>query len=81
MREARRLRRARECLGVPPGKAHGRELWLASVGGLLGIALTVALTHCLPGAAVIVFAAPHSQFAQLRAAMGGTSDHRRVPVR
>ena len=77
------LRRAREFLGVPPGKAHGRELWLASAGGLLGIALTVALTHALLGAAavavvpslgaaaVIVFAAPHSQFAQPWALLAG----------
>lgn len=72
----RTLQRACEFLGVPPGKPHGRELWVASLGGLLGIALTVAVTHYVLGAAavavvpslgaaaVIVFAAPHSQFAQ-----------------
>lgn len=72
-----------EFLGVPPGKAHGRELWVASLGGLLGIALTVAVTHRMLGdaavavvpslgaAAVIVFVAPHSQFAQPWALLAG----------
>jgi CBS-domain-containing membrane protein len=79
----RALLRACEFLGVPPGKPHGRELWVASLGGLLGIALTVAVTHYVLGeaavalvpslgaAAVIVFVAPHSQFAQPWALLAG----------
>lgn len=66
-----------ELAGIPHSSQHGGEPWVASLGGLLGIAIVVALTQGMVGseaavfvvpslgaAAVIVFAAPHSQFAQ-----------------
>lgn len=71
------LEHVRELLGIPHRGQHGGEPWVASVGGLLGIAIVVAVTQAMLGteaavfvvpslgaAAVIVFAAPHSQFAQ-----------------
>lgn len=64
-------------LGIPAASPHRSEQWAATLGALLGIAGVVALTHALLGrdaavfvvpslgaTAVLVFAAPHSLFAQ-----------------
>lgn len=69
--------RLRHFLGWPSHTPQRTEQWVAAIGALLGIAGVVALTHALLGrdaavlvvpslgaTAVLVFAAPHSLFAQ-----------------
>lgn len=71
-------------LGVPDAAPPRSERWAAAVGALFGIALVVSVTHALLGravavtvvpslgaAAVLVFAAPHSLFAQPWSVVGG----------
>ncbi|MDQ5906986.1 MAG: rane protein, partial [Pseudomonadota bacterium] len=71
-------------LGIPAATPHGSEQWVAALGALLGIASVVLATHALLGqkaaifvvpslgaTAVLVFAAPHSLFAQPWSVLGG----------
>ncbi len=71
-------------LGIPAAVPHGSEQWVGAVGALLGIATVVLATHALLGqevaifvvpslgaSAVLVFAAPHSVFAQPWSVLGG----------
>ena len=71
-------------LGMPRATTHRSEQWAAAIGALLGIATVVVATHLLLGrdaavfvvpslgaTAVLVFAAPHSLFAQPWAVLGG----------
>lgn len=71
-------------LGIPSAAPHGSEQWAAALGALLGIAIVVLTTHALLGeqvatyvvpslgaTAVLVFAAPHSLFAQPWSVLGG----------
>lgn len=77
------LRFARH-LGIPQSGHHAGEQLLATLGGAVGIGLILVVTHRLLGpeasvlivpsmgaSAVIVFAAPHSVFAQPWAVLGG----------
>lgn len=71
-------------LGFPAAAQHRSERWAAALGALLGVAVVVALTHALLGrdaavfvvpslgaTAVLVFAAPHSLFAQPWSVLAG----------
>ena len=71
-------------LGIPGTAPHGSEQWAAALGALLGIATVVLATHAVLGqqaaifvvpslgaSAVLVFAAPHSVFAQPWSVLGG----------
>lgn len=71
-------------LGIPTAAPHGSEQWVAALGALFGIATVVLATHALLGqkaaifvvpslgaTAVLVFAAPHSLFAQPWSVLGG----------
>ncbi|MFA7292490.1 MAG: HPP family protein [Rhodocyclaceae bacterium] len=71
-------------LGIPAAVTHGSEQWVAALGALLGVATVVLATHALLGqkaavfvvpslgaTAVLVFAAPHSVFAQPWSVLGG----------
>lgn len=71
-------------LGFPASGQHRSEQWAAALGALVGIACVVALTHALLGrdtalfvvpslgaTAVLVFAAPHSLFAQPWSVLAG----------
>lgn len=72
-------------LGIPAKTPHRKEQWVAALGSLLGILAVAAIIHALPGradsaivlvpslggAAVLVFAAPHSLFAQPWSVIGG----------
>lgn len=71
-------------LGIPDARAHYSEQGVATLGALLGIALVAALTHAMLGqqaaifvvpslgaTAVLIFAAPHSVFAQPWSVLGG----------
>ena len=71
-------------VGVPPAAPHGSEQWVAVLGALVGIATVVLATHAVLGeqvaiyvvpslgaTAVLVFAAPHSLFAQPWSVLGG----------
>lgn len=71
-------------LGISPSVPHQSEQWAATVGALLGIAIVVLATHALLGrhaavfvvpslgaTAVLVFAAPHSLFAQPWSVLAG----------
>jgi len=64
-------------LGIPAATPPRSEQWAAALGALLGIAIAISITHALLGpramvfvvpslgaTAVLVFAAPHSVFAQ-----------------
>jgi len=64
-------------LGIPATTPHHGEQWVAAIGALIGIATVVTVTHALLGrhaavflvpslgaTAVLIFAAPHSLFAQ-----------------
>jgi len=64
-------------LGIPAATPPRSEQWAATLGALLGIAIAISVTHALLGpramvfvvpslgaTAVLVFAAPHSVFAQ-----------------
>lgn len=94
------LARLAHLLGWPASGPHASEQWAATLGALLGIAGVVALTHTLLGrdaavfvvpslgaTAVLVFAAPHSLFAQpwpvlagnLLSALVGVACHRLLP--
>lgn len=70
--------------GIPAAAPHGSEPWIAALGALFGIATVVLATHALLGqkaaifvvpslgaTAVLVFAAPHSLFAQPWSVLGG----------
>ena len=74
----------RRFLGIPSAAPHGSEQWIAALGALIGIATVVLATHALLGeqvatyvvpslgaTAVLVFAAPHSLFAQPWSVLGG----------
>ncbi|MCP5267562.1 MAG: HPP family protein [Zoogloeaceae bacterium] len=74
----------RHFLGIPPAAPHSSEQWAAILGSLLGIACVFLITHSLLGqhtavfvvpslgaTAVLVFAAPHSLFAQPWAVLAG----------
>lgn len=71
-------------LGIPSAAPHGSEQWVAALGALVGITTVVMATHALLGeqvatyvvpslgaTAVLVFAAPHSLFAQPWSVLGG----------
>lgn len=71
-------------LGIPTTAPHRSEQWAAAIGALIGISTVVAVTHALLGrdaavflvpslgaTAVLVFAAPHSLFAQPWSIIGG----------
>lgn len=71
-------------LGVPAAVPHLSEQWTAALGALLGMAIALLATHALLGrsaaifvvpslgaTAVLVFAAPHSVFAQPWAVLAG----------
>jgi CBS-domain-containing membrane protein len=79
-----RLARLARALGIPATVPHRSEQWAAAIGALIGISTVVMVTHALLGrhaavflvpslgaAAVLVFAAPHSLFAQPWSVVGG----------
>lgn len=79
-----RLSRLAHLLGIPATTPHRSEQWAAAIGALIGISTVVMVTHALLGrhaavflvpslgaTAVLVFAAPHSLFAQPWSVVGG----------
>lgn len=71
-------------LGISPSAPHQSEQWAATIGALIGIGIVVLATHALLGqhaavfvvpslgaTAVLVFAAPHSLFAQPWSVLAG----------
>lgn len=71
-------------LGVPASTPHRSEQWAAALGALLGMLIVLVATHALLGqqaavfvvpslgaTAVLVFAAPHSVFAQPWSVLAG----------
>lgn len=73
----------REMLGVESSRVSHRERLISALGGCLGVIVVFLLCRALPGAtepllvlsigstAVLLFAAPHAQFAQVWPVFGG----------
>jgi CBS-domain-containing membrane protein len=79
-----RWQRFRHFIGFPASGHHAGEQLVATLGGALGIVLVLAVTRALAGptaallivpsmgaSAVLIFAAPHSPFAQPWAVLAG----------
>ena len=78
------FQRLKHLVGFPPGGHHAGEQLVATLGGVISISLVILVTRSLLGeqpaliivpslgaSAVLIFAAPHSPFAQPWAVMAG----------
>ena len=78
------FQRLKHLVGFPPGGHHAGEQLVATLGGVISISLVILVTRFLLGeqaalvivpslgaSAVLIFAAPHSPFAQPWAVMAG----------